>query len=350
MNIFEIVTRSLLPVAFTGAVVSESNVIRFSLPEPIVMKDTKVDFAPVRASGINNINASYLGTNGKISDIKSVDWNDNIQKLWDQKLTIKNVSGATISTAPEIVERYQTSPAEVMSLNSHITQLNVDLNKVRRDVNWKGICDDFRLSDKQCFTYAKAIDTIDGEMLTAYSMTELMPYRNGEQSYAMMNMYMQEAGRNYLDSIPALGDHYLSMGRYQFTSYAVGYDMNGPRSANKIASYSRNYNIPGSVSKISGIDSDRAAFYFSAYNILSLVRSLNGKQVSKFSSFCLDDKSQLTEYMATAHHNPVWAKKRAISWISNNCKKPLISYQGERLKIYSIKTATNYRAILKHSK
>jgi hypothetical protein len=177
-------------------------------------------------------------------------------------------------------------------------------------------------------------------------MTELMPYRVGRQNYEMMNLYMQYAGRNYLDTIPSLGDRYLSMGRYQFTSYAIGHDRDGPRSANKVSRYAKGYAIPQSVIALKGLSSDRAAYYFSVYNIASLFRSMSEKQTATYNQSCRG-KEPLTEYIATAHHNPMIAKRNMLRWINDRCKQPLAKYQTGDLKVYSKKTSVNYAEVLK---
>jgi hypothetical protein len=197
------------------------------------------------------------------------------------------------------------------------------------------------------FVFLNSAADIDGNMLTAYSMTELMPYRNGEQNYQLASIYFESAGRNFLDRVPSLGDPLLSMGRYQFTSLAVGVDNDGPRAANIIASYSLHFDIPTSVSKIHGIDSDVTAFYFATHNILKLIKSMDDEDANTFLYQCLN-KSNLVQYIATAHHNPKWAKKRAIEWVEGDCSKPLLTYQGKALKVYSVKTIVNYNAILEH--
>jgi len=142
-----------------------------------------------------------------------------------------------------------------------------------------------------------------------------------------------------------LGDTLLSMGRYQFTSYAVGFDKDGLRPANKISKYSRHHKLPTSVIKLQGLTSDRAAYYFSTYNIMSLIKKMNSDQIIKFNKRCVYQREQMVEYIATAHHNPAYARTHALNWISHGCSKPLISYQGKELKIYSQKTSTNYKAI-----
>lgn len=346
MHIFNIFGGFVIPA--TVAVMTtpaQPQIIRLEIPEAKIDKTTTLDFTDLKGTGLSKISYSYLGFSGEIPNERTVDWNQSLKKLWDQKLRFKNVSKATQSAAPAILADYEKEAQERMSIPQHIKDLEKDLINIKRDLNWGKICALGKLDSSTCKSFVMTAWNIDAKALTAYSMTELMPYRNGNQNYVLMNLYMEQAGRNYLDNVPALGDKYLSLGRYQFTSFAVGHDKDGPRPANKIASYSTNYNISGSVISLKGIENDRAAYYFATYNLLSLFKKMDGKKLAKYDRYCDHKTVEIVEYIATAHHNPKWARKRALSWINDKCEKPLESYQGERLKVYSIKTRVNYNAI-----
>lgn len=344
MNIFSYVASLFVPAVVIYPFVDKPEAPKPAIvvPNQVVAKTMVVDYGAIRDTGLTKVSFSYLGFAGDIPETNTINWNASAAQLWEQKLDIRGVSGATRKAADDIVERYQTAPAEQMTVKQHLTALDTELAAVKGDLNWGGICVDFKLDVSSCKSFILTSYWIDAKALTAYSMTELMPYRNGEQNYALMNLYMSYAGRNFLDVVPALGDKYLSMGRYQFTSFAVGNDDDGPRPANKIGSYSVKYDIPGSVVSLNGIENDRAAYYFTVYNLLTLFRAMDDDQLAKYDRFCDNHKSEMIQYIATAHHNPKWAKRRALEWIEDGCSKPLISYQGERLEVYSLKTQTNY--------
>lgn len=319
-------------------------------PQIIYVEDkaSKVNFAPLREQGIRNLSLSYFGFSGEVPEYAKVNWNHALEGLWNKKLDIENVSGATRNSVPDILSDFARADSQTMNIDEHISEVDELLNNVKRDMDWVGICLKYRLDGNQCRNFVSAAYNIDAKMLTAYSMTELMPYHNGDQNYALMSIYFENGGRRYLDVVPALGDTYLSMGRYQFTSFAIGSDDDGPRPVNQIAAYSTKYPVPGSVVKLNGIESDLAAYYFSVYNVMTLIKKMSDSNNARFKAHCISQKDQLVEYIATAHHNPTWARKRAIEWVREDCSKPLITYQGERLEIYSIKTATNYKAILQN--
>lgn len=345
MNLFSILSGVFIPATVVvTAPVTTPQIIRIELPTTIE-KTSNINFAEVKGTGLSKISYSYLGFSGAIPDEGIIDWNKSINSLWERKLRFKGVSKATRNAAPDIVDQYHKQTREVMSIDAHITELDKLLVDIKQDINWGRMCVDYKLDPSTCKSFVMTAFNIDAKALTAYSMTELMPYYNGKQNRVLMNLYMENAGRNYLDNIPALGDKYLSMGRYQFTSFAVGQDKDGPRPANQIGSYSKNYNIPGSVITLEGMDNDRAAYYFATYNLMSLFKKMDKKQLKKYDRYCDHKTVEIVEYIATAHHNPKWARKRALSWINDSCEKSLVSYQGDRLKGYSIKTKVNYEAL-----
>ena len=346
MNLFGKIIASFLPTTVITTPVQKPE----PMPELIYVQDkvSHVDFRDLKSHGLNNLSMSYFDFSGKIPDSKTVDWNSSLELLWNKKLKFKNVSPATVSAAPSILEDFAVADSETMTVSEHIKNLDSILDDVKRTMDWSGLCVKNRLTPQQCHNLVYVAYNIDANMLTAYSMTELMPYHDGDKNFALMSLYMETAGRKYLDYVPALGDKYLSMGRYQFTSFAIGYDDSGARPSNMIADFSPSYPIPGSAVKLTGAESDLAAYYFSVYNVMTLLKKMTVNGNNRFKTHCIDKKGQIVEYIATAHHNPSWARKRAIQWIGADCSKPLRSYQGERLEIYSIKTATNYAAILKN--
>lgn len=349
MNVFEKILSLALPFSLSPAPTMPEKFPEIIYTGIAEDKISNVNFQPIKTLGINNISLSYFDFSGKIPDSAEVNWNNSLDLLWNKKLEIKNVSPATKKAADKIISEFALADSETMTVNAHIANLDNTLNEVKRDFNWSGLCRKYNLTSSECYNLVYVAHNIDANMLTAYSMTELMPYREGNRNYALMSIYMENAGVRYLDAIPALGDTYLSMGRYQFTSFAIGYDDDGARPANMIAEFSPNYPIPGSVVKLNGIESDLAAYYFSVYNVMTLLKKMTPNGNARFKNNCINKKDQLVEYIATAHHNPTWARKRAIEWIGEDCKKPLLSYQGERLEVYSIKTATNYNAILQNN-
>jgi hypothetical protein len=333
----------MLPIFIVSGISTDTKIENHAKSE----KKEIVSFRDLRRAGIKNINAGYFDFTGKIQNKMRVDWNAALTNLWKKKMQIDGVSGAAKNAKDSIIEEYAILNSEKMTINDHIEEIDNVLPKVKESIDWGKICLDNKLSFTQCFAFVNSASDIDGNMLTAYSMTELMPYTNGEQNYQLASIYFESAGRNFLDRVPSLGDALLSLGRYQFTSFAVGVDKDGPRAANVIASYSLDFDIPDSVSKIHGIDSDVTAFYFATHNILKLIKSMSDEDANTFLRQCLN-KSNLVQYIATSHHNPKWAKKRAIEWIEEDCTKPLLTYQGKALKVYSGKTIANYNAILEH--
>ena len=353
-NVFaKVVASGVMAIGAYHIVASKPATISFRLPVVkaatiAINKNEFVNFSTIHAVGLSKVNISYLGFQGDIPSSRHINWNVVLRSLWATKLHIKGVSGATKSAYSRVVNRYVFSPEERMTINQHLSRLRPVLDVEKKNIRWNDVCHDYHIGSIQCVAFVRSAKMIDAEQLTSHSMTELMPYRKGTQNYALMNLYMSNAGRNFLDSIPALGDTYLSVGRYQFTSYAIGHDVDGLRPVNKLAKYS-NKKISQSVVTLKGIDSDRAAYYFAVFNVMNLTRMMSDKQATTYNRSCIS-RIALGQYIATAHHNPKMASRNALAWINGKCAKPLLTYQGKSLKIYAEKTITNYQAIIKNER
>ena len=311
-------------------------------------KRHNVNLTPLHKTGLSHVQTSYLGFKGEIPHARVIDWNANIRSMWQFKAHMPNVAPSARKSATSVAYSYTSHPAEQITLSSHIHALDRHLKAVQHDMDWQGICVAYRMTPASCEAFKAASRNIDARMMTAYSMTELMPYHNGIQNYQLMDLYMRTAGRNYLDVVPSMGDKLMSMGRYQFTSYAIGVDETGLRPSNFISKFAGRYTIPQSVNRLHGLDSDRAAYFLAVYNVAYLFRGMSDKQVSAYVRYCAPHKDQLTAYIATAHHMPRLARDNALSWVAGGCKKPLMAYQGRNLKTYATKTSVNYQEVLHH--
>jgi hypothetical protein len=202
-----------------------------------------------------------------------------------------------------------------------------------------------RVKDTSCGSYKKIMGRFNGQHIVAYGMTEIFPAQNGLYNFRALDTLLQHAGENYINSIPALGDTLLSRGIYQFTSHAVRRDNTAVGGANFVDNHA-GMKLPGSVLYLNGRDSHKAAFEFAAYNIGMLVRKLDKQELNTLVNKCSID--QLTEVIATSHHQPSRAVSNAQRWIHAGCVKPYRTYTGEHLGTYARKTAINYSALKKY--
>jgi hypothetical protein len=165
----------------------------------------------------------------------------------------------------------------------------------------------------------------------------------------------------YIGSLPALYDKYLSVGGWQFTSFAVREDASGAEGASLVSKFAApEHKIPGSVMKLVREDHDRAAYYFSLYNVARLIgctKKYKGKEVSYV---CASNKQraafgrlistpqgvdQVAQYTAIAHHLPAPARDRTRSWLGKGAKGQLRDHLGPKLTVYATKSFYNIKGL-----
>ena len=316
-----------------------------------------VDLSYLNDAKLGGMAGAYFGVvkrdaNGNVKrlpDHAQVDFVANLQGLWDRKLRIPGVSGATQKNAAFIVGRYAQSNPGYKGIKTFIGEADHNAFFAHNNINFTALCDKLKLNPAQCVTLDQITGKIRGVQLVAYGMTEVMPTWNGDVNYLMLDTLLRNAGETYVNSIPALGDKLMSVGFYQFTSYAV-YDVERKEGASFVNQFVKNKNakIPGSVVALEGSDHHRAAFYFVTYNMARLMKKLNEKDTAMLASgIC--STSDLTQFMATAHHMPGRAISNAQSWIKGRCQKPIQAYMGSHLREYATKTKNNLEALEKHT-
>lgn len=316
-----------------------------------------VDLSYVNKVRLGGMAGAYFGKvrrdeNGNVKQLPNkveIDFVANLQGLWDKKLKIRNVTGATQKNADFIVNRYRTSDPDYKGIKTFIKEVDDQAFLAHKSIDFKALCDKMKLNGAQCVTLNQVTSNIRGEQLVAYGMTEVMPTWNGEVNYVMLDTLLRNAGENYIQSIPALGDKLMSLGFYQFTSHAV-YHADTVEGASYVNMFVRNRKamIPGSVVALEGADHHRAAFYFATYNMGRLMKKLNEKDTAMLASGICSTTS-LTQFIATAHHMPSRAIDKAKDWIKGRCQKPITYYMGEHLTEYATKTKNNLEALEKHS-
>lgn len=280
-----------------------------------------------------------------LPDKMKIDFTDNLENLWDKKLNIKGVSGAARKSAQMVVDRYENSDPEYKGIKTFVREVDAQAELAHKSIDFAGFCGKMRLKPVQCSTLRKVTGNIRGKQLVAYGMTEVMPTWDGEVNYLMLDTLLRNAGENYIQSIPALGDKLMSLGFYQFTSYAVqdGENTEGASVVNRFVTH-QEAKIPGSVSDLKGDDHHRAAFYFVTYNMGRLMRKLNERDAALLTSGRCGVTS-LTQFIATAHHMPTRAIDKAHDWIKGGCSRPITDYMGDHLTEYATKTKNNLESL-----
>lgn len=326
--------------------------VALETPEPIIVEapvkipePKLVDMSGLKNKKVNGLFQDYLGTINEENEKQlpialpteaNVDFSKTLENMWDKKLKRKKVSGATRKNASLIVERYKSEDPGLMTVDAFISEANESAQKAKASIKWDSWCSARKLKDFQCSALKKTSMKIQGKHLIAYGMTELFPGRDGSFNKATLDILLQHGGANYIQSIPAMYDQYLSFGFYQFTSYAVRHDSE-VEGASRVSIHS-NLKIPGSVVGLKGSDHHVAAYYFAVYNLSSLIKKLNEKEAKSLSSCSM---LGTTQFIATAHHLPAPSVKAAKKWVYNHCKEDYSNFVKGSLRDYALKTKAN---------
>jgi hypothetical protein len=314
---------------------------------PRLFKPKRLRFAlhDADATSFKQLNSYYVGR----SRVEKVDWDNvdlakNVEYMWARKAQTFKVTPATTKSVKAIVARYRASPHQTTTLKAYIKHADTLVERARSGLDYPGLCARYHVTSDRCVRLEYMTGRINGEMLVAYGMTELMPSGNGEVNRAMLDMLLRRAGADYLNVVPALGDKFLSLGPYQFTSYAVRHDADGRQGANIVAEFGK-VRIPGSVAQLTPDDQHVAAFYFATYNLMRLVNRLTPGEYAHLKQRSPVSQADLTVFMATAHHAPGRAIHAARLWLQSRKPESLAKYQSGDNVVYAAKSKANLRAL-----
>lgn len=303
----------------------------------------KIDVTSISGQKLGSLPSWYLGG---IQPHRShvVDFDKSLEHLWRQKLKIKGVTPATKKNVNVILKRYAGENYETMTVDQLIKRADHEVKGSHAALDWAGFCKHLSMNDGECHSIKEVTGSISGRSLVAYGMTEVMPFQNGEKNKAVLDILLQNAGFNYVNKIPALGDPLFSLGFYQFTSIAIRRDSTNVEGASVVGMFAgKGYKIADSVMNLRSNQQHRAAFYFATYNLARLVKRLNDVEQKKLVELAKRDPEGLVEFIATSHHMPTPCIQHAKEWIQKG--GDYSDYLKGDLKLYSKKTLDNWKAL-----
>ncbi len=318
-----------------------------------------VDLRPLRGMKLGNLNAWYLGVQGTAPEFEQINFVENLGDLWQRKLA-RGATPATQKSYQEVVARYQAGDRGLKTLPEFVAEADNEIKAVHAALDYNSLCQEWDervrtsqakekhyLSADGCSLLKDIAAQISGRDLVGYGMTELLPSRNGDVNVQLMEVLLQNAGSEYLNSLPALGDSMFSFGFYQFTSYAIRHDASGAEGASMINLYvdKSAHLTTGSVMGLKGTENHRAAFMFAVYNIANWIRFSKPEERSKLRRLYRGNMDQVAQFMAVAHHLPSPAIRQARQWVKHGGEKSLVEYLGPELTIYANKTRENRAAL-----
>lgn len=306
-----------------------------------------VDLSPIQGRKLGDLYAKFLGIpNGIVPRSASIDFEKNLAHLWAGKVERDDSSDSTQANVNKVLAYYHNNKNKI-SLTEFVRQADKEVARVKANIDWSKLCLIERLSKDRCPILQAISKDIVGKDVVAYGMTEIFPTADGKLNIAYLDILLRQAGAEYVDSLPAIHDGYLSFGLYQFTSFAVYSKTEEKRGASIVnrAVTKENAKIPGSVIFLRNGDHHRAAYMFAIHNVATLLRLANKKEIGILGKLHGKHPDEIVQFIAAAHHNPGGAIGGARRWIANGMKKELRVSLGTILRKYADKTQANLAAL-----
>ncbi len=299
----------------------------------------------LQGNNISGLYTAYIGYKGEIPDKLEIDFNKQMQKMYEKKLS--KYSSKTIENFyNNKVKDFDVSKTDKITIDDYISEAQNIIKDVKKNIDWNKIKNLKKLNDSELELLKKVSGSLDGKDLISYATTEIMPgILDGELNVEMMDFLLQNAGRQYVELIPS-PDKYLSVGPYQFTSLAL-FDSNGERrGASKVnLALPENKRIPGSVAKLQGPEHHKAAYLFAINNLSTLIKNLDKNQINVLYRKHKRKKDDIVKFIATSHYAPKYARQAAYRWLDNKANSDFTISCSDRIADYSRKTRTNINAL-----
>lgn len=291
-----------------------------------------------------------LGHTGVVPARLYVNWDNNIAKMWDRKVAHHPGKKVARDTGNTLVTEYHTSFSGTMSLADYQWRVAQAAKHVHASLKWQPLCSSYfkkLQTARRCMLLKRVMDNLYGRSLIADSETELLPSRtNGAFNRDFYDFVLRNAGRRFLESVPAIHDGLTSYGPFQFTSHALSDAHARQEGASKINLFlPRSQRIPGSVMLLRGDDHAKAAYMFGVANLASLIKSLNERELRTFERVASSRALDIVEFVATAHNKPAVARRAARAWLDHDARYPYLVSLPSVSRIYAMKTEANYNAL-----
>lgn len=298
----------------------------------------------LEGKSLGSLFKDYLGTEGKIKETEKINFQTQLEKIWNKKLEVSGDISVVKETGETLLKEYETDDHRIMGIKKYNEEIQKSIDNTK--LNWDKVEQIKKLNKEQRQILESVSKSINSDDLTSYMFTEIFPSSNGELNIEVMDFLLRNAGAKYIESLPAIYDNRTSFGPYQITPLALSHTKQGVEGASIINKALDSKKIPDSVSKLRGTDHHQAAYLFAINNFANFIKQLDKKDLEKFKQNWTKHQDGITQFIATAHHLPSYATKDATKWVKDNMKKSYWSYSGETLKKYALKTDANFRGLI----
>ncbi|MEI6425793.1 MAG: hypothetical protein WCO66_00400 [Candidatus Absconditabacteria bacterium] len=259
---------------------------------------------------IHDLYSYYLGCNGDttiIGDSVYFQPKEIIDALYARKFSRPNKEHLKV---PKYfytgkVSKIDFTKFTPVTLDEYLESIDQNICLVQEHFDWKSFDTDYYKNDSTRAQLFKNIcENIDGTSLLAYSMTELFPNPDGQFNKDFFAFLLKHGGTKFINNLPAIYDDLTSFGPYQFTYLAIYETPERQEGASNMNPYlPKQYQIPGSITKLEGDDHHKAAYLFAMYNIQQLTKHDNNLEALKLLAQP-EHKNNLTQLIAIMHNMP----------------------------------------------
>jgi hypothetical protein len=277
-------------------------------------------------------------------------------------------------------EKYEEDTAEIQKLHTHYQKFFAreeaqqekrsvsDLEKIGQEqvsaldtlVDWnkfQNIPQYKNFSDNEVKLLRYLARVMNGKMLLAYSLTELMPSAENFTKNIRVYEFLAQNDPRILLAWPSLGDSKKSAGPYQFTRGAVGISKAGEKNGALIINQllPPNEKIPAELENLLSFSLQmRAAQLFVINNLAQLMFRIRKNEAKKndrllqlVSFLRSGNKEEMLSFVASAHNNPHDAITAFVSWLDADRRGQLGDFV-EETEGYITKSQGNYQALKKY--
>lgn len=277
--------------------------------------------------------ALYAGNDPKkpIPAELEVDFKYRLAQLWRKKLGLPEEVKPTdvqfyknnktmLDLAEQLYRSYDPERLSRVPLAEYMREVEEHIQVARESVaeRWDELENIRGLSKANIGMVRQFERQLSGKALLAYALTELMPSEDGKANAAMLDFLLQNAGAQFVESIPALGDTHISYGPYQITDMAL---VSRDKSSGS-AKLNRQFGIPvpAKMSEMSGSLHHTTAYALALEaGIAAITRNKNVPEAA-LRDFVSNPENILT-FVAVSHHRPADAQKWLRTYLDMRAKE-----------------------------
>lgn len=334
------------------------------------------DVAHMRAGGLGSRYLDYH--EGTYPEQITTSFAANLVKMWRTKVDrAPELSGYAYERCMEYAEAWEKGPEAVgvpdvpegLTTYPYFTRMVNRMSELEREVlseenfDWKAFAEGYGFTNEYDLQMvAHLASRATGHALMAYLMTEIMPYsgKDAENNIAFLNFMIQNAGIEFLNRIPALGDDLLSVGEFQPTKYCVEGTIARPHTRRSVNQYvTPKLRVPDRIAdfKPTAEHPDlfevqvRAATLFGLQHVADAARALKDIQGDRAAIDAVADMDPPTfaSVLAMHHYQPATARSALVAWAKDASKgmtgKPYYAYAPEKVSEYGKRSYDNCLAV-----